>query len=379
MPSSARRWLALAASALLLSGCASSAAGKPSAPPSSTAAPSASSQTTAPSGTTAQASKTASTSTAAPPSSTTSTATSSTASASTGASAATKAGAAPVPVMPEAVVIGNNALARPQAGLTRASVVWEILAEGWITRYLAIFSTTGANKIGPVRSARIYFDQLAGAYGYPYAHAGGNADALYEVDPLHIQNLDEIYGSGAYFWRGTTRTPPNNLYTSTTLLNAAAAADHFVSHAMLYPHQGALPTGTKPTAAVTLNYYTSAAYTYVVGWKWQGGWWYRSVNGSPLVTQSGNVVRAGTVIILVAQEAPDPAAIHTVGAIKILWQDGGQAWILRGGVRLDGTWALGSDGLPVVHGGGDAVLPAGSRTPIWYELVPTPADLQFTP
>ncbi len=285
---------------------------------------------------------------------------------------------APAPVTPEAVVIGNNPDARPQAGLTRASVVWEILAEGWITRYLAIFAQTGATKIGPVRSTRIYFDELASDYGFPLAHAGGNVDALNAIIPLHIQNLDEIYGSGAYFWRGGSRVPPNNLYTSTRLLNAAVAADHFVHRAMVFPARGALPGGGVATGAVSLNYLTDPpVYTYVVGWKWQGGWWYRTINGVPLQTQAGTAVRAGTVIILVARQAPDPDP-HTPGALKILWQDGGTAWVLRGGARMEGSWAQGPDGLPVVRGPGGGVLPAGNRTPIWYELVPYASDVSFT-
>jgi hypothetical protein len=294
--------------------------------------------------------------------------------------AAPPAGAAPAPapIAAEAVVIGNNPYARPQAGLGQASVVWEILAEGWITRYFAIFAQTGAAKIGPVRSTRIYFDQLASDYGFPLAHAGGNVDALNAIKPLHIQNLDEIYGAGAYFWRGASRRPPNNLYTSTKLLNAAVAANRFVHRAMIYPAQGSVPSGGVRTGAVALNYLTDPpVYTYVAGWTWEGGWWYRTVNGVPFKDQDGVAVRAGTVIILVARQAPDPDP-HTPGALKILWQDGGTAWILRDGVRFQGTWAQGANGLPVVHGAGGAVLPAGQRAPIWYEVVPAAKDVSFT-
>lgn len=285
---------------------------------------------------------------------------------------------APAPVTAEAVVIGNNPDARPQAGLAHASVVWEILAEGWITRYLAIFSQSGAAQIGPVRSTRIYFDQLASDYRIPLAHAGGNVDALNAIAPLHIQNLDEIYGSGPYFWRGRTRVPPNNLYTSTTLLNRAVTAARFPHHPLTYPAQGTLPTGGTPTAAVSLDYLTDPpVYTYVAGWKWAGGWWNRTINGRASIDQDGAQLRAGTVILLVARQAPDPDP-YTIGAIKILWQDGGAAWVLRDGVRLAGTWVQGANGLPVVRTSGGDILPAGRRAPIWYEVVPSARDVSFT-
>ena len=293
--------------------------------------------------------------------------------------AAPPQGSAATPVMPEAVVIGNDPNARPQAGLHSASVVWEILAEGWITRYLAIFAQQASPKIGPVRSARIYFDQLAGAYGVPFAHAGGNVDALNNIGPLHIQNLDQIYGSAAYFWRGVSRTPPDNLYTSTTLLNAAARNRHFHRPLSPYPASGVLAAGGKRTASVRLNYLTDPpVYTYVAGWTWSGGWWYRNINGVPSRVQDGAAIRAGSVIILVARQAPDPDP-YTPGALKILWQDGGTAWVLRGGVRLRGTWRMGSHGLPVVYGAGGHVLAAGHRAPYWYEVVPSAADVSFAP
>ena len=384
-----RPWMALAVAAILLSGCAAPPAGSPthhSAPGhSSGATPAVRSSATNVASSPAGAAHTSS-----PKAGGTAPASSTSRSATTGGKASPPASSTgkasntasppvtPAPVMPEAVVIGNNPYARPQAGLAQASVVWEILAEGWITRYLAIFAQTGAAKIGPIRSTRIYFDELASDYGFPLAHAGGNVDALNAIVPLHIQNLDEIYGSGAYFWRGTTRVPPNNLYTSTRLLNAAVAARHFIHRTMIYPAGGALPAGGVATATVSLNYLTEPpVYTYVAGWRWQGGWWYRTINGVPLKTQAGTAVRAGTVIILVARQAPDPDP-HTPGALKILWQDGGTAWVLRGGVRLEGSWSQGTNGLPVVRAAGGGVLPAGSRTPIWYELVPYASDVSFT-
>ena len=52
------------------------------------------------------------------------------------------------------VMIDNMEDARPQSGLDKADVVFEIEAEGGITRYMALFYNNGADKIGPCRSAR---------------------------------------------------------------------------------------------------------------------------------------------------------------------------------------------------------------------------------
>lgn len=82
---------------------------------------------------------------------------------------------------PLTVVIENHADSRPQSGLQNADVIYEAVAEGGITRFLAIYycnAVRGASSkydLGPVRSARTYFLDLASEYSdYPlHAHVGG--------------------------------------------------------------------------------------------------------------------------------------------------------------------------------------------------------------
>lgn len=82
---------------------------------------------------------------------------------------------------PLTVMIENHQEARPQSGLSRADIVYEAVAEGGATRFLAVFYC-GASaldvQVGPVRSARTYYLDFASEYGdYPlYAHVGGAND-----------------------------------------------------------------------------------------------------------------------------------------------------------------------------------------------------------
>lgn len=279
----------------------------------------------------------------------------------------------PVPV---AVVVENAPDARPQAGLDAADIVWEISAEGFITRFFAIFSSHTAAKIGPVRSTRLYFDQLDRAYGLPLAHAGGNVDALAWIGTWRLQNLDAIYGSGGYFWRSTDRRAPHNLYTSTDMLEKAVHAAGYTAPKVLSPATGAPAPDALPTASVALNYLTDPPiYTYVAGWQWDATAWVRTVNGAVQVMADGHQVRAGTVIVLAVPDAPDPDP-YTTGALQMLWSVGGKAWVLRGGARAEGTWAMGADGLPGVSAGGQ---PLGAGVgPYWYEVVPSTWQVSFT-
>lgn len=79
---------------------------------------------------------------------------------------------------PMGVMIENHIDARPQSGLSRADVVYEAVAEGGITRFLAIYYCGAAAnnvKIGPIRSARVYFIDWTSEYGKDplYVHFGG--------------------------------------------------------------------------------------------------------------------------------------------------------------------------------------------------------------
>lgn len=79
---------------------------------------------------------------------------------------------------PLTVMIENHAEARPQSGLSRADIVYEAVAEGGITRLMAVYYCGASAQdliIGPVRSARTYYLDFASEYGdWPlYAHVGG--------------------------------------------------------------------------------------------------------------------------------------------------------------------------------------------------------------
>ena len=56
-----------------------------------------------------------------------------------------------------AIMVENQADARPQTGLPQADVVYECLAEGGITRFISMYLSSDAPVVGPVRSLRHYF------------------------------------------------------------------------------------------------------------------------------------------------------------------------------------------------------------------------------
>lgn len=94
---------------------------------------------------------------------------------------------------PMGVMIENTTDARPQAGLSDASIVYEAIAEGGITRYLAVFGRIVPDKVGPVRSARPYYVDWAEEYtpgSAYYVHAGGSPEALGKISGDRVYDLN---------------------------------------------------------------------------------------------------------------------------------------------------------------------------------------------
>lgn len=119
---------------------------------------------------------------------------------------------------PIAVMFDNQASARPQAGLIDADLVYEAFVEGQITRYMGVFQSTLPSDIGPVRSARPYFVQLALENDSYYAHIGGSVDAKEDIKRLKVADIEGIVTKEGIYWRKSHKKKPHNMYASSASL-----------------------------------------------------------------------------------------------------------------------------------------------------------------
>ncbi len=102
---------------------------------------------------------------------------------------------------PVAVMINNMIRALPQWGISQADIIYEMLAEGRITRFLAIFQDhSKIEKLASIRSARPYYIDIAQSYGAVYIHFGGSVPAYDAIAKRKdLVSIDGIKGS----WEGT--------------------------------------------------------------------------------------------------------------------------------------------------------------------------------
>ena len=123
---------------------------------------------------------------------------------------------------PVLVTINNHPQARPQSGLAQADVVYEMLAEGDVTRFLALFQSEIPETIGPIRSARSYFIDIAKGLDAFYIAHGYSPEAKTMLDQHVVDHMNGMQYDGTYFKRSSERKAPHNSYISGENLLAGA-------------------------------------------------------------------------------------------------------------------------------------------------------------
>lgn len=116
---------------------------------------------------------------------------------------------------PFAVMINNISTARPlQSGLQDAYLMYEIIVEGGITRYLALFLDTNTERIGSIRSARHYYLDYALENDAFYCHHGQSPQAQRDFSALKVDRIE--VSNNKTGWRDKTLkvSSEHTLFTS---------------------------------------------------------------------------------------------------------------------------------------------------------------------
>lgn len=258
---------------------------------------------------------------------------------------------------PLAVSIDNMSRARPQSGLSQARLVYELPVEGGITRFLAFFLEPQLAEVGPIRSVRPYFLDLAAECGAILVHCGGSPEALVRLDAGEVGHIDEI-ADAKPFYRRKDRPAPHNLYGRFELLlktaserfapvepddirlpwllaDEVAAAD---SADTAVAGNAAAEAATPRTADhISVKYWSgyTVEYTYAP----DNGRYWRAINGTPHQSD-GQPIAADHLIIQYA----DMDVLDDKGRLSFDASDGGKIAVFTGGTCVEGQWRRTADG-----------------------------------
>lgn len=283
---------------------------------------------------------------------------------------------------PVAVMIENSQAARPQVGLTAADVVYEAVAEGGITRFMAIYSQDYPAKAGPVRSARSYFIDWLSEYDAFYAHAGGSPTALARIGEYGIK--DYPHNADSYY-----REAQAGVASEHTLFADISKIYKFGLEKKKWPatfdtkswlfKDPATPASA--TGPITINF-SSAPFKVV--WKHDvaSNEYARELSGSPHKDRlSGEQLKAKTIIVMIVQRASNPPyqgtgkesewSMTTIGS--------GEASVFQDGVQVKGTWKKPSrtERTRFYNEAGQEITL--TRGKIWVEVVPQTGSYSVAP
>lgn len=147
-----------------------------------------------------------------------------------------------------AIMIENSPDARPQSGVKDAGIVFEAIAEGGITRFLALYQESKPQLVGPVRSLRLYYVDWLAPFQPSVAHIGGSKFALQEIRNGEYRDIDQFFNDSTY-WRATDRYAPHNVYTSFERLDALNKKEGYTSSEFTaWPR-----ADSKPAKEITAN------------------------------------------------------------------------------------------------------------------------------
>ncbi|MEK7072479.1 MAG: DUF3048 domain-containing protein [Patescibacteria group bacterium] len=280
-------------------------------------------------------------------------------------------------VSPIAIIIENHVDARPQSGLSKARIVYEILTESDITRFLAIYDLSeNLEKIGPVRSARPYFIDLASEYRAIYVHSGGSSEALNRLrNDEVVFNLDEFFGyNSGYFWRDDKRYAPHNLYTSSELLSQAKNNYDIVKFSDFTSWK--FKDGKSESVQnydIKINYSEDTSYQVI--WKYlkDVNQYERWQNNNRHIDDDGSIIEADNIIIQYVQTK----ILDEIGRKDIKLIGTGKLIVFRDGITIEGSWQKKDASSRTMFYDEDNNEIELNRGKIWIEVVPTDMEISY--
>lgn len=260
--------------------------------------------------------------------------------------------------LPERVVQVSidNVESIPQSGLSKADIIYEFPAEGGLTRLQAIFYGEQPDVVGPIRSARPYFIDLAREYNSVFTHHGGSPAAFDYLKEGYVDHISPNTNSRIFYREPSRNAPHDSMLHFSDLWGVIrdrgidvpketrsftfVPEDYWEKLAEEAEKGEDNDTGEAPAplavAAVTVdNPYTFVEYKYIA----ESHVYERYVDGDLYIDAENDaaITPANILIQFVKSDILDKK-----GRREIDMTAGGEAWLFTRGTLFKGTWSRAS-------------------------------------
>jgi len=285
---------------------------------------------------------------------------------------------------PIAIMVENSEAARPQSGLQNADVVFEVVDEYGITRFIAIFGSKDASIVGPMRSSRPYYAEIAKSFDPVYVFFGTYPECykyiqdlgMYTMSAMTDQSgLSTIVGTAPY-WRDYNRSSiqEHTAFTSTIAIKQRAMqfGMPLEGNGMPFSYKGDAAEGDRGNISNVFIDFSTTAFAprgFNVNFKYDknSNSYLRYMGNQPHVDhETGQIISVKNVVVLITDIA---GPIDKYNHMSVRTTGSGQAFYFIDGNAVEGTWERGgvADSFVLKDGGGNEVsLDAGNT---WISMV----------
>ncbi|MEG2344927.1 MAG: DUF3048 domain-containing protein [Anaerovoracaceae bacterium] len=239
----------------------------------------------------------------------------------------------------------DSSAARPQSGLSKADIVYEFPVEGGGSRLEPIYYSKLPGKIGPARSARPYFIDMAREYKAVFVHHGWSPAAEKYLKSGVIPHIS-AFEYNDIFYRSTDRSSPHNSYINgkdiQALIKKKGWDEKQKPRSFEFLGKGGTPNGNQ-VKEVKVNY-IAAKNTYV--YDDETGLYGRSVNGAIYTDkETENQITTSNIVVQKVQSK----VLDQKGRLKIDMTTGGKCWLFTQGKVMGGTWSKADLDSPTIY------------------------------
>jgi len=265
-----------------------------------------------------------------------------------------------------AVKIDNHPNARPQSGIAQADLVYELLVEGGLSRFIAIFHDNDSEYLGPIRSGRPTDPTLIRPTGAVMVFSGAQP----WIEQIIVNTGVRLIGEGEGTFRIQGRSAPHNLYGDTLALRAVADARGYGDDPPPAILEIGEYEGQEPAAQVATTWDAGNR----VLWLWNGSEYQRFTNELPHneIDIDGNETQIATDVLVVLEAvqytARPPGDGTPVPALETVGE--GVAYVFANGMVQEGSWSRADNADPFTlraADGGAMTVPAGRP---WIAIFP---------
>lgn len=274
-----------------------------------------------------------------------------------------------------AVMINNHPKARPQSGLHKADVVYELLAEGDVTRFLAVFQSEKPDNMGPVRSARDYYIDLAKGLEALFIAHGYSEEARELLESDFVDNLNGMVYDGTLFKRASFRQAPHNSYiTYENVLKGAKEKKYSMNQSppefQFLSEEDSKTVAGNDAKSVKISYSASGVFNSTYEYDETAGKYKRYSDGDQTIDYETKepILLDNLFIIETTHQVIDEAAHKEIDL-----QSGGSGYLVQKGKVMEVEWKN-DNGLLVPIRNGEVVPFVQGKT--WVNVVPTNPGLQ---